>query len=205
MNNFSCNSFEQCGESGSADPDHRGRDPADALPYGTGQTANAQALPRLLALLRRHGLHAAGSVEYVASRVVRRCPQHCRQIAASRFTGLTAFFKHFSRMFICNCHSSIHFQFSMRSELRELKYTSALRNESESFASELSELRMQILTLLNNPPEVTPLVQKLTFEQCCHLFSVYSLETLRVIVLIIWPIELVFNQILIIEFPGETC
>ena len=71
-------------------------------------------------------------------------------------------------------------QFSLRSELRELKYTSALRNESMSFAPELSDLRAQILTLLNNPTDVTPLVQKLTFEQCCHLSSVLNLETLRV-------------------------
>ena len=74
-------------------------------------------------------------------------------------------------------------QFALASELRELKYTSALRNESMFFAPELSELRTQILTLLDNPSDVTALVQKLSFEQCCHLLSVYSLETLRVIIL----------------------
>lgn len=70
-------------------------------------------------------------------------------------------------------------QTSLRSELRELQYTSALRNESIS-PNELTDLKTQILTLLDNPPEVVPLVSKLSFAQCCYLFSVYSLETLRV-------------------------
>lgn len=70
-------------------------------------------------------------------------------------------------------------QTSLRSELRELQYTSALRNDSIS-VNELNDLKAQILNLLGNPPEVSPLVSKLSFAQCCYLFSVYSLETLRV-------------------------
>ena len=70
-------------------------------------------------------------------------------------------------------------QTSLRSELRELQYTSALRNESIS-VNELTDLKTQILNLLDNPTEVTPLVSKLSFAQSCYLFSVYSLETLRV-------------------------
>lgn len=67
----------------------------------------------------------------------------------------------------------------MRSELREMQYTSALRNESIS-VQELADLKQQILNLLENPPDVTPVVSKLSFNQCSYLFSVYSLETLRV-------------------------
>jgi len=71
-------------------------------------------------------------------------------------------------------------QTSLRSELRELQYTSALRNDSIS-VNELQELETQILTQLEHPPEVVPIVGKLSFAQCCYLLSVYSLETLRVI------------------------
>lgn len=70
-------------------------------------------------------------------------------------------------------------QTSLKSELRELQYTSALRNESIS-VSELTDLKAQILNLLNNPPDVSTVVAKLSFAQSCYLFSVYSLETLRV-------------------------
>lgn len=70
-------------------------------------------------------------------------------------------------------------QTSLRSELRELQYTSALRNESIS-VNELTDLKTQILHLLDNPAEVVPLVKNLSFAQSCYLFSVYSLETLRV-------------------------
>lgn len=39
---------------------------------------------------------------------------------------------------------------------------------------------MQILTLLENPNEITAHVNKLSFAQCTFLLSVYWLETLRV-------------------------
>lgn len=74
-------------------------------------------------------------------------------------------------------------QTSLRSELRELQYTSALRNESIS-VNELTDLKNQILHLLDNPPDVVPLVKNLSFAQSCYLFSVYSLETLRVLFII---------------------
>lgn len=70
-------------------------------------------------------------------------------------------------------------QTSLRSELRELQYTSALRHDSVSDA-DLQKLKTQILSLLQQPSDVAPLVAKLTFAQCCYLFSVYNLETLRV-------------------------
>lgn len=68
---------------------------------------------------------------------------------------------------------------SSRSEMRELQYTSAVRNESVSI-NELNELRMQILDLLKHPaPDVTNNVNKLSFAQCTFLLSVYWVETLR--------------------------
>lgn len=63
--------------------------------------------------------------------------------------------------------------------MRELQYTSAVRNDSVSF-NELHELRMQILDLLRHPPDVTAYVNKLTFAQLTFLLSVYWVETLRV-------------------------
>lgn len=70
-------------------------------------------------------------------------------------------------------------QTSSRSEMRELQYTSAVRNDSVSL-NQLQELKTQILNLLENPPEVTAYVNKLSFAQCTYLLSVYWLETLRV-------------------------
>ncbi|XP_073997967.1 phosphatidylinositol 4-kinase III alpha isoform X1 [Rhodnius prolixus] len=70
-------------------------------------------------------------------------------------------------------------QSSSRSELRQLQYTSAVRNDSVS-VTQLQEFRMQILTLLENPNEITAHVNKLSFAQCTFLLSVYWLETLRV-------------------------
>ncbi|XP_013167777.1 PREDICTED: phosphatidylinositol 4-kinase alpha isoform X2 [Papilio xuthus] len=70
-------------------------------------------------------------------------------------------------------------QTSLRSEMRELQYTSAVRNDSVSL-TELQELKTQILNLLDHPPDVTVNVNKLTFAPCMYLLSVYWLETLRV-------------------------
>ncbi|KAI8441988.1 hypothetical protein MSG28_005651 [Choristoneura fumiferana] len=70
-------------------------------------------------------------------------------------------------------------QTSLRSDLRELQYTSAVRNDSVSM-NELQELKTQILNLLDHPPDVTVIVNKLTFAPCMYLLSVYWLETLRV-------------------------
>lgn len=70
-------------------------------------------------------------------------------------------------------------QTSSRSEMRELQYTSAVRNDSVSL-NQLQELKTQILNLLENPPEVTAFVNKLLFAQCTYLLSVYWLETFRV-------------------------
>ncbi|VEN47690.1 unnamed protein product, partial [Callosobruchus maculatus] len=63
--------------------------------------------------------------------------------------------------------------------MRELQYTSAVRNESVS-VNELQELRTQILDLLKHPADVTAYVNKLSFAQCTFLLSVYWVETLRV-------------------------
>ncbi|XP_046963733.1 phosphatidylinositol 4-kinase alpha isoform X2 [Vanessa cardui] len=71
-------------------------------------------------------------------------------------------------------------QTSLRSEMRELQYTSAVRNDSVSI-NELQELKTQILNLLDHPPDVTVIVNKLTFAPCMYLLSVYWLETLRVL------------------------
>ncbi|CAH1104235.1 unnamed protein product [Psylliodes chrysocephalus] len=68
---------------------------------------------------------------------------------------------------------------SSRSEMRELQFTSAVKNESVS-VNELQELRTQILDLLRHPPDVTAYLNKLSFAQCTFLLSVYWVETLRV-------------------------
>ncbi|CAG9559156.1 unnamed protein product [Danaus chrysippus] len=70
-------------------------------------------------------------------------------------------------------------QTSLRSEMRELQYTSAVRNDSVSM-NELQELKTQILNLLDHQPDVTVIVNKLSFAPCMYLLSVYWLETLRV-------------------------
>ncbi|KAF5285205.1 hypothetical protein FQR65_LT13320 [Abscondita terminalis] len=70
-------------------------------------------------------------------------------------------------------------QTSRSSEMRELQYTSAVRNESVSL-TELHELRIQILDLLKNSADVSAYVNKLSFAQCTFLLSVYWVETLRV-------------------------
>lgn len=71
-------------------------------------------------------------------------------------------------------------QTSSRSEMRELQYTSAVRNESVSL-TQLQELKTQINGLLNHPTDVAALVNKLSFAQCMFLLSVYWLETLRLV------------------------
>ena len=68
---------------------------------------------------------------------------------------------------------------SLRSELRELQYTSALRSDAVS-PVELQEVKNKILSLLDNPPEVVPIIKNLPFPQCAYILSVYWLEMLRV-------------------------
>nr|XP_023019758.1 phosphatidylinositol 4-kinase alpha [Leptinotarsa decemlineata] len=68
---------------------------------------------------------------------------------------------------------------SSRSEMRELQYTSAVRNDSVS-VNELHELRTQILDLLKHPADATAYINKLSFAQCTFLLSVFWVETLRV-------------------------
>ncbi|XP_060518279.1 phosphatidylinositol 4-kinase alpha [Cylas formicarius] len=69
---------------------------------------------------------------------------------------------------------------SSRAEIRELQYTSAVRNDSVSI-NELQELKNQILDLLKHPADVTAIVNgKLSFAQCTFLLSVYWVEMLRV-------------------------
>lgn len=67
---------------------------------------------------------------------------------------------------------------SSRSEMRELQYTSAVRNDSVS-VNELQELRNQILELLKHSTDVSAYVKALPFAQCTFLLSVYWVETLR--------------------------
>lgn len=62
--------------------------------------------------------------------------------------------------------------------MRELQYTSAVRNESVS-VNELQELRNQILELLKHSADISAHVKALTFAQCTFLLSVYWVETLR--------------------------
>lgn len=77
--------------------------------------------------------------------------------------------------------------------MRELQYTSAVRNESVSL-TELQELKTQINGLLNHPAEVVALVNKLSFAQCMFLLSVYWLETLRYITYIMYIYFLHFDD-----------
>ncbi|CAL8078131.1 unnamed protein product [Orchesella dallaii] len=69
---------------------------------------------------------------------------------------------------------------SIRSELRELQYTSALRAEAVS-PIELQELRNKILNLLDkSSTDVASIVRSLQFPQCAYVLSVYWLEILRI-------------------------
>ena len=44
---------------------------------------------------------------------------------------------------------------------------------------ELSELRSNIIALLDNNPEAAAVINRLTFSQCTYILSVFRLETLR--------------------------
>lgn len=71
------------------------------------------------------------------------------------------------------------FQISSRVEMRELQFTSVVRNDSVS-QNELQEFRSQILKMSSKSSDVSQCVTKLQFAQCTYLLSVYWLETLRV-------------------------
>ncbi|KAJ8666203.1 hypothetical protein QAD02_007865, partial [Eretmocerus hayati] len=66
-----------------------------------------------------------------------------------------------------------------RIEMRELQYTSAVRNDCVSI-NDVQELRNQILKMSNKSSELATHVAKLQFAQCTYLLSVYWLETLRI-------------------------
>ena len=70
-------------------------------------------------------------------------------------------------------------QTNVKLEMRELQYTSAVRNDSVSI-SELQELRSQILKMSIKNSEATAYVTKMQFAQITYLLSVYWVETLRV-------------------------
>lgn len=70
-------------------------------------------------------------------------------------------------------------QTSAKLEMRELQYTSAVRNESVSIG-ELQELRSQILKMSIKSGEAATYVSKMQFAQITYLLSVYWVETLRV-------------------------
>ncbi|XP_012059018.1 PREDICTED: phosphatidylinositol 4-kinase alpha [Atta cephalotes] len=70
-------------------------------------------------------------------------------------------------------------QTSARLEMRELQYTSAVRNDSVSL-NELQELRSQVLKISTRTNDISAYVTKLQFAQCTYLLSVYWSETLRV-------------------------
>nr|KAG5713260.1 hypothetical protein BaRGS_007787 [Batillaria attramentaria] len=62
---------------------------------------------------------------------------------------------------------------------KELLYSSALRNDSVA-PGELNELRANIIALLDNNPEASAVINRLTFAQCTYILSVCRLETLRI-------------------------
>lgn len=48
-----------------------------------------------------------------------------------------------------------------------------------SFQGELAELRQQILSFLDHPADLPPIVHKLNFPQTIYVLSVFRLEALR--------------------------